>query len=231
MKQIPEVSVIIPAWNEAAFIAGTLQAVRQAAADKYAIELIVVDDGSDDATYALAVPWADSIVRHPVRRGKGAAMQTGKIVSQGQALVFLDADLGVTAQSFLSLLKPLDEGKADMTVARLPAAVRPGGFGLVKLLAGQGIIRLTGFRCAAPLSGQRAVRREVLERIGRIADGFGVEVGLTIDAVKLGYRVQEVEVPFAHRESGRDLQSWLHRFRQLCAVSAALWRRWVRPIC
>ncbi|MDF2960001.1 MAG: nucleotide-diphospho-sugar transferase [Paenibacillus sp.] len=234
MNPKPDISIIIPAWNEELYIAETLAAVRKAydaSGAGYSFELIVVDDGSTDETFSKAVPWADKIVRHPYRSGKGAAMNTGRTASQGSMLVFLDADLGATAEQFPALVAPLAAGQADMVIARLPAAVKPGGFGFVKMLAKHGVYRLSGFEPTAPLSGQRAIGRDVLERIGRISGGFGVEVGLTIDAVKLGYRVQELTVPFAHRETGRDMQSWLHRGKQLCAVGGALWRRWTQPIC
>ncbi|NOU97650.1 glycosyltransferase [Paenibacillus sp. LMG 31456] len=229
-----DVSIIIPAWNEEMYIAETLKAIYRSAADKtngFSYELIVVDDGSTDETYSRAIPWADKIVRHPFRRGKGAAMNTGSRASRGNVLVFLDADLEATAQWFPELIAPISAEQADMVIARLPAAKKRGGFGFVKMLAKHGVYRLSGFETTAPLSGQRAIQREVMERIGRVSGGFGVEVGLTIDAVKLGYRVQELMIPFAHRETGRDMQGWLHRGKQLCAVGETLWTRWTKPIC
>ncbi|MCR8633887.1 glycosyltransferase family 2 protein [Paenibacillus radicis (ex Xue et al. 2023)] len=234
MKIKQHVSIIIPAWNEEMYIAETLKAVYKSADEEskdYSCELIVVDDGSTDETYSRAVPWADLIVRHPYRCGKGAAMNTGRIASRGSVLVFLDADLGATANQFHNLIAPIRAKQADMVIARLPAAKKRGGLGFVRMLAKHGVYRLSGFEATAPLSGQRAIQREVMERIGRVSGGFGVEVGLTIDAVKLGYKVQELMIPFAHRETGRDMQGWLHRGKQLCAVGETLWRRWTEPIC
>lgn len=234
MKEKPDVSIIIPAWNEELYIAETLKAVQQAISDARpacSCEVIVVDDGSRDGTYSAAVPWVDRIVRHSVRSGKGAAMNTGRLASEGDVLVYLDADLGSTAGQFPALIGQLAEGNADMVIARLPAPKKRGGFGIVRMVAKQGVYGLSGYKSTAPLSGQRAIKRDVLERIGRISGGFGVEVGLTIDAVKLGYSVQEIVVPFRHRETGRDMKSWLHRGKQLYAVGSTLWRRWTEPIC
>ncbi|ULL15472.1 glycosyltransferase family 2 protein [Paenibacillus sp. H1-7] len=228
----PYISVIIPAYNEQYYIAETLRSLRQACKYiEHESEIVVVDDGSRDETFGLACTLADAVIQHTHSMGKGAAMLTGCKTARGRILVFLDADLGETAQSFPSLVEPLYREEADMVIARLPAAAKKSGFGLVRTLAGHGVYRLSGFTSSAPLSGQRAIRREVIERIGRMADGFGVEVGLTIDAVKLGYRVQEQFVPFAHRVSGRDLGGWLHRGKQFCAVGSTLWNRWREPIC
>ncbi|PZE22031.1 glycosyltransferase family 2 protein [Paenibacillus xerothermodurans] len=237
MKTHPALSIIVPARNEELRIAETLAAVRSASQQWNGLssipelELIVVDDGSSDMTYRRAAHWADVVVRHPTCCGKGKALSTGKHAARGNVLVFLDADLGASARFYPELALPVLNGLADMVIAQLAGAARPGGLGLVKKLAKQGVYGLSGFSASAPLSGQRAVRREVLERIGRLSGGFGVEVGLTIDAVKLGYRVLEQPVPFAHRETGRDLHSWLHRGKQLCAVGGTLWRWWRQPVC
>jgi glycosyltransferase involved in cell wall biosynthesis len=234
MPADPQVSVIVPAWNEERLISETLCSIKSAINQwqgRPSVELIVVDDGSRDATYAEAARWSDLIVQHPKRCGKGAALATGKHAAQGSLLVFLDADLGSTARWFPQMVAPILDGEADMVIAQFAAVHKPGGFGLVKKLAKRGVYRLSGFTSSAPLSGQRAIRREVLNRIGRLSDGFGVEVGLTIDAVKLGFIVREQTVPFAHRESGRDMQDWLHRAKQFYAVGGTLWRCWRQPIC
>ncbi|OXM88153.1 glycosyltransferase family 2 protein [Paenibacillus rigui] len=228
---IPEISIIVPAWNEGNRIEETLGAIRRGCARLPKAELIVVDDGSRDATFELAIPWADLVVQHPQCYGKGTALNTGRKMAKGQILVFLDADLGSTAEAFTDLVEPLVRGDCDMVIAVLPEAKTKGGIGLVKQLAKRGVYRLCGFETTAPLSGQRAVQSEMLDRIGRLAEGFGVEVGLTIDAIKLGYRVQEKTIAFSHRESGRDLLGWYHRGKQFCAVGGTLWNRWRQPIC
>jgi len=231
----PEVSVIVPAYNEGQRIEHTLRAIREACGSfrqsSARVELIVVDDGSRDDTFEKAVPWADLVVQHPERYGKGTALNTGFKMAKGDVLVFLDADLGETASAFPNLVEPVLQGECDMAIAVLPQALTKGGFGLVKRLAKRGVLPLCGYEAAAPLSGQRAIHSAALGRIGRLADGFGVEVGLTIDAIKLGCRVQEREVAFSHRESGRDWGDWYHRGKQLCAVGGTLWRRWRQPIC
>lgn len=102
------------------------------------------------------------------------------------------------------------------------------GFGLVRRLAALGVRLLTGTRVQSPLSGQRAVKAEVLQRVGGLAQGFGVEVSLTIGALYHGFTLREVPVPMKHRAYGRSIKGFLHRGRQLIHVVKALmycWRR------
>ena len=228
----PVISAIIPAWNEAERIGTTLYHLRRTeeSSGKRLAEIIVVDDGSEDDTWRRAEPYADRVLRHARRRGKGAALETGWREVKGEILLFLDADLGETASFALHLVSPVLRDAADMTIAKLPPARSKGGFGLVKGLAVCGVYCLSGFRCEAPLSGQRAMRREVLEDIGGLSRGFGIEVGLTIDALRKGYRLLEVEVPFRHRETGRDWSGFVHRGRQFLAVGRTPLQKWRQPI-
>lgn len=233
----PLVSVIVPAWNEAERLSETLQALHRARSDgakeptELQVEIITVDDGSRDSTWEAAWPWSDIVLCLPVNAGKAAALSAGWKAASGELIVFLDADLGDTASHFPAMLIPLLQGKADFVVAKLPPAVKKGGLGLVKTLARQGVRRLSGYDSGAPLSGQRAMRVDILRKSKRTYKGFGMEVGMLIDAVNQGYRVIEMEVPFAHRETGRDWKSWLHRGKQFFAITRTLWHCWRRPVC
>lgn len=226
---IPELSIIIPAWNEEERISDTLQVLQQIGCSGLSIgkhEIIVVDDGSTDDTYTQAWPWADALVKHPQRRGKGSALASGIRVAKGETLMFLDADLRESAAHAAELLGPIYRSEADMVIGRLPRPANPAGFGVVKGLARRGIYKLSGYATTAPLSGQRAVRSEVLQRIRRLSKGYGIEVGLTIDTVRLGYRIKEVDVPFLHRETGGDWHGLLHRGKQLFSVGTTLIGKW-----
>lgn len=218
-----KVSIVIPAYNEADWIVPTLRAIRQSVPCD---ELIVVDDGSCDDTAKRAEAIADHVLRHRRNRGKGAALQTGWTASSGKIVVFLDADLRESAAEAYQLVTPVLAGDCDMAIARLPNPARKAGFGLAKGLARQGIRLLTGFHALAPLSGQRAVRREVLQAVRSLDAGFGVEVGLTIDALRAGFTVREIAVPFAHRLTGNDWRGMLHRGREFVAIGRALQKKW-----
>lgn len=218
----PAVSVIIPAWNEEALVGETVRAVRAAG---FADEVIVVDDGSCDGTARAAAAAGAAVLRLERNGGKGRAMNRGAAVARGQVLVFLDADLGATAGEGARLVEPLRRGEADMAVAVFPR--RPGrrGFGLAVGAARWGAAVLAGVRLGAPLSGQRAIRREVFFAVGGCDAGFGAEVGLAIDVARAGYRTVEVPCAMDHAVTGWDLRGVLHRGRQLGAVLRALWRR------
>jgi glycosyltransferase involved in cell wall biosynthesis len=181
--------------------------------------VIVVDDGSADDTARLAEQAGARVVTLTLNLGKGGAVMEGSRAAAGDILLLADADLGDSAREARALLLPILRGESDMTIATFPVLPgRGGGFGFVVRLARDTIRRETGRTMDAPLSGQRAVRRDALERIGGLASGFGLEVALTIDALKAGLRVVEVPTKMTHRVTGRDLRSILHRLRQYMAV-------------
>ncbi|MDR6882763.1 glycosyltransferase family 2 protein [Bacillus sp. 3255] len=226
----PYVSIIIPAWNEAKTIETTLRDLQEQSSRltdrRVTFEIVVVDDGSSDSTYDIAWPWVDKLIRHERRSGKGAAMQSGAGAAGGELLLFLDADLQSTAGEALALIEPLLRREADMAIAKLPPSRTKGGFGLVKGLARRGIRLLSGYETEAPLSGQRAVRAERLRELGELRRGFGVEVAMTIDAVRHGLRIVELDVPVTHRETGRNWHGFMHRGKQFAAVGLTLLSRW-----
>jgi Glycosyl transferase family 2 len=225
-----DIAVVIPAKNEADRIGAT---VRAAAGLPGADLVVVVDDGSSDGTAAAAERAGARVVRHPRNRGKAAALETGaaavallESAGPGAAvphlLLFLDADLGDTAAQAGPLAEPVRSGTADMTIAIFSSRVRQGGFGFVTAASGAGIERATGWRPAQPLNGQRCLTRAAFEAALPLAAGWGVETGLTIDLLRLGLRITEVEVPLAHRATGNDWRSQVHRARQLAGVAVAL---------
>jgi glycosyltransferase involved in cell wall biosynthesis len=196
--------------------------------------VVVVDDGSSDDTAGAAARAGARVVSHARNRGKSAAMKTGALAvdllesedgSGPRHLLFLDADLGVSAAGAGPLAEPVRSGAADMTIAVFRDTVRLGGFGVVTGVAGAGIERATGWRPAQPLNGQRCLTRPAFAAALPLAPGWGVETGMTIDLIRRGLRIAEVEVPLAHRATGTDWRSQLHRLSQLRDVSWALIRR------
>jgi glycosyltransferase involved in cell wall biosynthesis len=224
------VAVVIPAKDEAARIAATVEAAGRIS---HVDLVVVVDDGSGDATGPLARAAGAVVIRHPRNRGKAAAMESGAAEVERRdaevdgalprALLFVDADLEGTAVETAALAAPVLSGEADMTVAVLPPQRQTGGgHGVVVRLAREGIRKATGFVAAQPLSGMRCLTREAFEAARPLASGWGVEVGLTIDVLRGGYRLQEVPCDLHHRVTGRDLRSQLHRAAQYRDVARAL---------
>ena len=228
-----DVAVVIPARNESDRIAAT---VRAAVGLPGVDIVVVVDDGSTDGTAAAAQDAGASVMRHARNRGKAAAMETGAEAvrllednerrDQPRHLLFLDADLAGTAAGAAPLTQPVREGRADMTIAVFSARMKQGGHGFVVGLSGSGIMRATGWRPVQPLNGQRCLTRAAFEAARPLAPGFGVETGLTIDLLRQGMRITEVEVPLAHRATGGDWRSQVHRARQFVDVGRALAVRW-----
>jgi glycosyltransferase involved in cell wall biosynthesis len=224
-----DVAVVIPARNEA----DRIQATVEAAIGLPGVALvIVVDDGSTDGTAVAARRAGAVVMRHARNRGKGAAMETGaeaaRLLDQREHrdrprhLLFLDADLADTAALAGPLIDPVLAGWADMTIAVFAATVKLGGHGLVVGLSGAGIRRATGWQPAQPLNGQRCLTRAAFEAARPLAHGWGAETGLSIDLLRLGMRVTEVEVELAHRATGTGMRAQLHRAHQLTDVARAL---------
>lgn len=232
------VAVVIAAKDEAARIVATIAAVRRIDG----VDLvIVVDDGSSDATGRLAREAGAVMLVHRRNRGKAAAMATGARVAadrdisdpaengRARQLLFVDGDLEDSAANMGVLVAPVASGEADMTIAILPPQLTSGsGHGFVVRLARNGIESLAGWRPTQPLSGMRCLSREAFEAASPLARGWGVEVGLTIDVLGAGLRVLEVPCELQHRVSGSDWRGQVHRARQYRDVWLALAVRRVR---
>src|SRR6204780_934356 len=213
------VAVVIPARNEA----DRIQATVRAAARLDGVDLVVGVGGGAAGAPAM---------RHARNRAKSAAMEPGaeavRLLDQREHrdaprhLLFLDADLADTAAMAGPLMEPVVAGNADMTIAVFAATVKLGGHGMVVGLSGAGIRRATGWQPTQPLNGQRCLTRAAFEAARPLALGWGAETGLTIDLLRKGLRVTEVEVELAHRATGTGLRAQLHRAHQRAAAPRPL---------
>ena len=219
---------LIPAHDEAERIAATVAA---ALGIPGVDRVLVIDDGSSDDTAARAEAAGAEVLRLDRNVGKGASLDAGldAVRADAEVLLLLDGDLGDSAAQGAALLAPVLAGEADMTVAGFPAPTGKAGFGLVKGLARGGIRSLAGragraFPATAPLSGQRALDRAAWEAVTPFAFGYGVEVALTVRALRAGLRVLEVPTTMTHAATGRDAAGFAHRGRQFFHVARALAR-------
>ncbi len=229
--------VVVPVYDEAQVLAGTLEALARALdATGEPWELVVVDDGSQDATPSILAAAAQREPRlrvetHPVNRGKGAAVRTGMLAARADRLVFLDADLSVPLEELGRLTAPLDAGNdivlgnrrapGAAIVRRQPWPRETLGKGftlLTRLLLAPGV---TDFTC-----GFKAFRREAAHDIFRrcTLDGWAFDAELVVVARARGYRIAQVPVTWHH---GQDT-----KVRIASAVAGALrdvlaiaWRR------
>lgn len=220
----PYISIIIPAYNEEKRIKDTLENIIDIDSIN---EVVVVDDGSSDETFKVASGIKSEklkVFKLDKNRGKGYALNYGLEIAMKNADIigFLDGDLGSSSSEVKKLIDPILKNEADVIIAKFPPAKKKGGLGFVKGLAKQSVLDMTGEELDATLSGQRLFKKEVLEQFKEIPFGYGVEVGMTIDILKKGYKIKEVLVNMTHAETGRDLKGFIHRGKQYYHIKKVL---------
>lgn len=217
---------IVAARNEADRIGATVAALRGAFPGA---RVWVADDASDDGTAEAALAAGAEVVSRGRPHGKGAnasAAAEAALSAPGEPRLVLlcDGDLGASAARLAPLVAAVRAGECDLAVAAFSRRVG-GGFGLALGFARWAIRRRCGLETEAPISGQRAMRVEVLRGTLPFAPAYGMEIGMTVDAVRAGYRLREYELDLEHRTSGRSLAGFLHRGRQLRDFARVFWAR------
>jgi dolichol-phosphate mannosyltransferase len=209
-----DISLVIPAYNEAATIANNvreLDGYMRGALPEQSFEIIVVDDGSTDGMSDRLLELNISglkVVRHPYNRGRGAGIRSGFAASSGVYVITLDADLSYSPDHIPRMLAPLQAGEADIVLASAyhPAgAVKNVPFFRAKLSYYGNKVLSAGVR------GQlytltcmvRAYRREVLRRLELISDGKDLHLEVIQKANLLGYRIAEIPAVLAWRDKSR----------------------------
>ncbi|HEX5468095.1 MAG TPA: glycosyltransferase [Gaiellaceae bacterium] len=205
-----DLTVLVAARNEEERIAATVTRLR---AEFPEAAIFVVDGASNDRTAAEAESAGAAVLRLG-RRGKGEALSAGERIAPAGPLLLCDADLRGS-------LAELAEGEADLRVAVFRRRVG-GGFGIAKRVARELILLRTGFAAREPLSGQRRLSERARAACFPLAPGFGCEVRMTIDALRAGLVVEEVELDLQHRATGRDPGGFAHRGRQLLDALVAV---------
>jgi glycosyltransferase involved in cell wall biosynthesis len=211
-----QLAVIVAARNEADRIGETLTALRVALPGA---ALWVADDASGDGTAEVAMAAGAQVVSRGRPHGKGAnvgaAAEAALSAEPAPGLVLLcDGDLGGSAARLPRLVDAVASGECDLAVAAFSHRVG-GGLGVALGFARWAIRRRCGLVTAAPISGQRAMRVDVLRTVLPFASGYAMEVGMTIDAARAGYRLREYELDLSHRATGRSFAGFAHRGRQL----------------
>ena len=235
----PELSVIVPAYNEAPTIEAVVQRVRQVA---LALEIIAVNDGSTDGTGPVldrlaAAGLVDRVVHHPVNRGKGAAYRAGVAAASGRVIVAQDADLEYDPGELPHLLEPIRSGRADAVYgSRFQGGPRRvlffwhsvGNRALTTVSNMFTNLNLTDMETCYKL-----VRADVLKRLPLTATRFGLEVELTARLSQAGARIWEMPISYSGRTyaegkkiTWRDgLAALFHILRYNIFPPAGEWRR------
>jgi dolichyl-phosphate beta-glucosyltransferase len=195
----PQLSVVVPAYGEGHRIGASVLALRAALGD--ATEIIVVDDGSPDATGAAAKEAGAEVVRLPVNKGKGAAVRAGVLASRGAMVVFTDADLSYAPSQIERVLAALEAG-ADVVVGsrRHVGTTTLVRAGRVREISGRVFNLFTRLvlprRFGDTQCGLKGFRRDAARAIFQRAtvDGFAFDVEVLWLATHLGYAIVEVPV-------------------------------------
>jgi glycosyltransferase involved in cell wall biosynthesis len=209
-----DVFVIVAAHNEGERIGVTLAALANAFPGA---PIWVADDGSTDATVVVSEAAGAIPVSSDGMVGKGGAVTLAAreaLGSERAVALLCDGDLGESAARLGPLVEAVRHGEADLAVAAFSKRVG-GGFGAAVGFAHWAIRRRCGLDLRAPISGQRAMTAETLAQVLPFADGFGMEIGMTIDAARAGARMSEIDLDLSHRATGRTVGGFLHRGRQL----------------
>jgi dolichyl-phosphate beta-glucosyltransferase len=247
----PYLSVVIPAYNEAARLPGTLHAVATFLdAQPFSSEIIVVDDGSTDQTAAIAAhSLREGRVRllHEAHRGKGAAVRKGMLAAQGACVLFTDADLAVPIEETCHLLALLDAGCAVVIGSREGAGASREGEPIFRHVMGRVFNRLVriiavpgiddtqcGFKLfradavAAILPRLHLYGSDAPEVRGARVTGFDVEV--LVIARRQGFRIGEAPVRWRYgvQSKVRPLADTFWNLRDVVRVRVNDWRGYYR---
>ncbi|MBS0590760.1 MAG: glycosyltransferase family 2 protein [Proteobacteria bacterium] len=190
-------SIILPAKNEAAALAGLLPRLRAA---QPGAEILVVDDGSTDATAAVCAANGVTCLTQPYSMGNGAAIKRGARAATGAVLVFMDGDGQHDPADIARLLAKLDEGY-DMAVGARDWSSQAGvGRGVANTLYNWLASRMTGFKVADLTSGFRAVRADKFrEFLHLLPNGFSYPTTSTMAFFRSAYAVAYVPIKAAQR--------------------------------
>ncbi|MGH7605888.1 MAG: glycosyltransferase family 2 protein [Gemmatimonadales bacterium] len=201
----PVVSVIVPAYNEAATIESIVHALR---AVPLRLEVVAVDDCSTDGTGAAldrlrAARLVDHVIHQPVNRGKGAALRAGVAVATGQVIVAQDADLEYDPRDLPRLLEPIRAGLADAVFgSRFQGGPRrvlffwhAVGNRILTLLSNM----FTNLNLSDMETCYKMVRADLLKSLPLVTDRFGIEVELTARLAHARARIWELPISYSGR--------------------------------
>jgi glycosyltransferase involved in cell wall biosynthesis len=219
----PQLTVVIPAYNEEGTILRVLERVR---AIPFSLQIIVVDDCSQDRTAELVRDVADiEFRRHDVNQGKGAALRTAFALARGKVIVVQDADLEYDPADVPGLIAPILEGHADVVYGSRLIGGRPQRVHLFWHKVGNKALSLvTNVLYNTTLSdmetGYKAFTLEVLRAVEPLRESdFRIEPELTAKICRGGFRVYEVPIAYYGRSyaEGKKI-TWRDGFPALYAL-------------
>src|ERR1700761_2453625 len=216
LMQPREYSIVVPAFNEAARIGGALAAITTCIREQgWDAEVLVVDDGSTDATVAVVEEWIGRypeirLIRNPTNRGKGYSVRNGMLQAVGEIVMFTDADLSAPIEEAERLFAAI-RGGADISIGSrwLDRGRQTLHQPLYRRFFGRCFNAVTRMLMRLPFAdtqcGFKAFRQEVAHTVFQLQriERWGFDPELLFIALKLGYRIKEIPVTWGHDERSR----------------------------
>jgi glycosyltransferase involved in cell wall biosynthesis len=226
-----KLSVVIPAYNEEATIAETIERVKAVDLGSIAVEIVVVDDGSTDRTRdILQTTPGIRVVLQPRNGGKGAAVKSGFRAATGDVVLIQDADLEYDPQDYEALLQPIIDGRADAVMGSRFLLERLKFFGKGKkspffthYVGNKLIVAFTNTlyrQSATDYEGcYKVFAKTIVDRIPIEANGFEYDNELICKLLRRGYRLVEVPIKYRPRtyEQGKKIK-WQDGVRMLWTI-------------
>ncbi len=222
-SQKVKTTIIIPAWKEEEGLPVVLTKVLQIIDDSY--EIIVVDDGSDDATAQVASRFPVRVIKHEVNKGKGEALKTGIAQAGGENIIWIDADDSYPAELIPRMVEELES--YDMVVCsrrygreNIPRFNRIGNF-----IFRQMIKRIYGFKPYDPCTGLYGAKKHHLEMMQLSARRFAIEPEISIKGSRMKLKMLEIPIRYQTRVGNTKLNAIKVGFEDLGTILRLIpWR-------
>lgn len=201
-------TIVIPSYNEMKTLPAVLKALAGVALEK---EVIVVDDGSRDGTrewvekaiYAKEFPYELKLIKHEENTGKGGALITGFNAAAGDIVIVQDADLEYDPDDIRSVVRPIEEGRADAVFGSRFLSGKSETYNILYLWGNQFLTFLVnlffGARITDSYTCYKAFRVPLLRKMRLVSTGFEIEAEMSCKATFMGLRFEEVPVVYASR--------------------------------